>query len=161
MDDIIELVRVRHAKAVAKVERAKKALDSARSELADIEAALRVLGGISSNGDSDSAKSGPSDAVAERQQNIIKLLPDSAPGVEPKELHSRYEFHFAEDISLDTFRTTIWRMKKDERRFAFEGDEWTVENAEGRYWRERVRDLDDGEFDHWGPPDDLDDDIEF
>ena len=40
---------------------------------------------------------------------------------------------FDSELSLDTFRTTIWRMKDKE--YAVSGDTWTVKNDGGRYWK--------------------------
>ncbi len=138
MTDVINQVHERHAKAKARVERAEKALDSARSELFDIEAALRVLAGIAGGNTANLAKNAPSEAVSVRQANILEILPiQSTEGVEPKALYGKYDFRFPDDnVGLDVFRTTLWRMK--ERGGIFENgfQFWTVMSEQGRYWKQ-------------------------
>lgn len=134
MDNIIEQLRDRAARVAAKVEKAKKALEAAVSELADVEAAIRVIEDMQGGG----GRVGVSDVVAERQANILKIM-DSvrASASEPKELFSRYVTQFGDDITLDTFRTTLWRMK-GKGPFHEGGEQWSVENQAGRYWKEKA-----------------------
>lgn len=139
MDDILEQLKDRHAKARVKVDRAEKALDSARSELSDVETALRVLQEMRGIGSSSGPKVGASEAVAERQTNIVKVLKEGQiSALEPKELYAHYTLSFGEDVSLETFRTTIWRMR-DRGPFDVNGVFWTVQNDDGRYWKERAQ----------------------
>lgn len=136
MDDILAQVKERYEKARAKAEKAEKALDSARSELSDIETTLRVLQEMAGATNPNPAKGGPSEAVAERQANILSILGESQKtAVEPKELHGKYSIQFGEDVSLDTFRTTIWRMR-ERGPFQHQGMYWRVVNFDGRYWKE-------------------------
>lgn len=138
MTDLLSQIQERYAKAVAKVDRAEKALESARSELADLEAAKRVIDSLSAPTVSESLKSAVSETMAVRQHNIIGILGEGAQnGVEPKELHAVYALNFDASLSLDTFRTTIWRMK--DKPFTVDDVRWTVQNDDGRYWKERER----------------------
>ncbi|MFO6429122.1 hypothetical protein ACLBKT_03420 [Erythrobacter sp. W302b] len=144
MNDILEQLKDRHAKAKARLEKAEKALESARSEFSDIETALRVLQEMQGIGASGGVKSVATEVVAERQSNILKVLREGRnSALEPKELYVYYSLTFGDDVSLDTFRTTIWRMK-DRGPFADGETRWTVENEDGRYWKERIpQDYDD------------------
>lgn len=141
MDDIVSQIQERYAKAVAKVDKAEKALESARSEVTDLQAAIRVIESLS-----PSLSSGPrsnvSDSMVERQQNIVSILgvgPDK--GLEPKELHAEYAVVFDGNLTLDTFRTTIWRMK--DKAYDSGGSRWTVQNENGRYWKRPAATADD------------------
>ncbi|MBP6362115.1 MAG: hypothetical protein KA329_01170 [Novosphingobium sp.] len=138
MTGIIEQLKERHAKAKAKVERAEKALESARSEFSDIDTAMRVLAEMQGGGTQGQGRGNASEAVAERQANILKILREGRfSALEPKELHARYSLTFGDEVSLDTFRTTIWRMK-DRGPYTDGSESWIVDNDEGRYWKERV-----------------------
>lgn len=55
MSNTIEQVRILRTRVIARIEEAELALEVARSELADIDTTLRVLGGIA-NGASDAGK---------------------------------------------------------------------------------------------------------
>lgn len=135
MADITSQIKELYAKAAAKVERAEKALDAARSELADLEAALRVIESLTPTGSMEATKVRAADAMAERHANILHILPEGPEnGLEPKELHSHFSIIYGSDLSLDTFRTTIWRMK-DKAFRAEDGGEWIVKNTDGRYWK--------------------------
>ena len=130
MEDAVALLRDKLAKAEAKVQRHEKSLESARTELSDLQIALRVfenLTGESSSG----TQPGPSAAVAERQAEILRLLSVGRKQAHaPAELFASYELVGKESITIDTFRTTIWRMK--DREF---GD-WLVRSDDGLYWKE-------------------------
>lgn len=143
MDNIIQQVKERYAKALAKVERAEKALDSARSELLDIEAAIRVIDSLSGV----EVGNKRNDGVPERQFNIVRMLREGREnGEEPKVLHGRFSLFYDGDLGLDTFRTTIWRMK--DKAFVLDNDGWLVRNDEGRYWKEVMSDVHDVELEN-------------
>jgi hypothetical protein len=54
----------------------------------------------------------------------------------PLELFDAYKSVGSDDINIDTFRTTIWRMKG--KVYRLEDVEWRVEGDEGHYWRQFV-----------------------
>lgn len=146
MDEIISQLRTQRAKAQVKVERAQRALETAKSELSDVEAALRVLGGLTSPSAAALASSSNNPAtpqVAKRQEELLGVLPDDdASAAEPKDLFVVYEMCSTDVITIDTFRTTLWRMKS-RGPFEYKGGLWEVRSADGRYWKERTdgRDL--------------------
>jgi hypothetical protein len=135
MEDAISALQDRLTKAQARLVRAQKALDSSLSEVTDLETALRVLASI--NGESPNATTTP--AVSNRQVAIIGLLGvgrnKAAP---PAELFEKYRSRTGEDITIDTFRTTIWRMK--DKIHTDEVGQWAVEASEGAYWKTPVVD---------------------
>jgi hypothetical protein len=137
MDNIVTLLEDRLAKAKAKVDRCSKALEQARTEMADVEAAMRVFANLQGDGAS-TPRALPSTVVAERQQNILTILRDVPPheGDAPIELHAAYTMVFDDDVNIDTFRTTIWRMA--DKDFEFEGHQWRVMRVEGKYSRVRT-----------------------
>lgn len=187
MQEAVSLLRDKAAKAELKVQRAEKALETARTELSDLQTALRVMESLTGEGSGGSSATGPSAAVAERQAEIIKLLGvGSKQGHSPADLFSSYEAVSKERITIETFRTTVWRMKDKEF-----GD-WVVRGDDGAYWKEltpfavldqelsapaqAVQETEDeSHFDPWADEDDdphsvvgptprtytVDDDIEF
>lgn len=131
MQEAVTLLRDKAAKAELKVQRAEKALESARTELSDLQTALRVLETLSGESGGPSPSSGPSAPVAERQSEILKLLGvGQKQGHSPAELFTSYESVAKEGITIETFRTTVWRMK--DREF---GD-FVVRGDDGVYWKE-------------------------
>lgn len=140
MNSVVQQIEARRTKLLAKVEKAEKALESARSELADTDAALRVLANIADDSGTSEAKGQQSDAVSERQANILHILPEDADaGLEPKVLHAKYCFNFPiDDVSLDVLRTTVWRMKDRGNLHTQDGRLWSVDSDQGRYWKKEV-----------------------
>lgn len=132
MDETVSLLRDRIAKAETKLSRAEKALETARSELSDLQTTLRVLQDLTSEPNAGAPQSGTS-VVAERQSIIMSML---GVGVEqakaPSDLFDFFELLSSEKITIDTFRTTVWRMRNNEV------DGWTVRSDGGVYWKERV-----------------------
>lgn len=144
MDDVLNIIRERQQRAIAKIERAEKALEAARAELSDVEAAFRVVSDITGSPQSTGPatnKASPSDTVTERQANIVSLLGNGRDrGIEPKDLYAKYCAETGDDISIDTFRTTIWRMQKAGT-FPADNQKWTVHSENGRYWKEIYSEL--------------------
>ena len=135
MEDAISALQDRLAKAQARLVRAQKALDSSLSEVTDLETAIRVLASI--NGESPNATT--SSAVTNRQVVIIGLLGVGRNKASPPaELFEQYRSQTGEDITIDTFRTTIWRMK--DRTHTDQNGNWAVNAVDGAYWKTPVID---------------------
>jgi len=131
MKDALNLLKERLGKAEAKAARAEKAWESAKSEVADLRTAYRVMSGLA--GESDSA--GVSVSMGERQKTIMGLLQiGEEHGRSPAELFEAYKALSDEEISIDTFRTTIWRMK--DVGYPDEWGVWIVKGDSGSYWKE-------------------------
>lgn len=132
MDDTISVLRERLAKAETRAARAEKAWETAKSEVADLTTALRVMMELS--GGSAPVSSGASATVAERQRLIVELLrPNENEGKSPADLFEAYQILANEEISIDTFRTTLWRMR--DRDVRIDDDIWLVKGANGQYWK--------------------------
>lgn len=136
VSDAISLIRDRLTKAEAKVSKHEKALESARSEVTDLQTALRVMADIT--GESVSAGKGGSASIGARQMTILQSL---GTGMErskpPADIFVEYKMSDGDDISADTFRTTIWRMKN--KTFAVNDEAFVVRAQEGMYWKDLVR----------------------
>ena len=134
MNDILDMLQERLSKARARVEKSQKALDTAVAELADVEAAIRVLSDMTGQS-SIAPRASQTETVSERQANIISLLPKvDSEGIEPKALHEHFLLaHPSDSVTLDVLRTTLWRMKDRRQKFTWEGKAWTVESDNGRY----------------------------
>lgn len=134
MSDHIAILKERLAKCEAKVLRHKKALESAENELSDIRTTLRVLGEISGESPSD-VRGQAAGSTANRQQEIAGILAVGRDfGQSPIDLYEEYKRLGTDEINLDTFRTTIWRMKG--RSYIVEATEYVVNSDGGRYWKE-------------------------
>jgi hypothetical protein len=132
MSDTMAILKERVAKAEAKVARAEKALESAKNELSDLQTTFRVMSEIS--GESPTPVSVSSAAMAERQKIITRILPIGREnGQAPAEIFEAYKLVGLERITIDTFRTTIWRMKNNP--FQTDKDTWYVEGDNGVYWK--------------------------
>lgn len=139
MNDPVALLRERVAKAEAKLIRAEKSVESARTELTEFQTALRVMEGLIGESASVSA---PSTSTAPRQSHILSLLSDQPSRAKPPaDLFESYAFLGAEEITLDTFRTTIWRMKN--KTFDTPNGTVTVRGSDDGYWKERSRAAED------------------
>jgi len=140
MDMVIRQLQDRLSRARARAEKAEKLLETAKSEVSDLQAAIRVLTSLEA-GEADS-KGDPrrvvaTDAVAARQTNILQILPlGEENGKEPKVLHEFYQLQFPDDdLGLDVLRTTLWRMKIRRQEFKSPSGLWRVCSANGRYWK--------------------------
>ena len=132
MTDHVNTLRSLIEKAAGKVTRYKKTLESAESELRDMHTALRVIEGLSSESVAGNA-SAPTTMA--RQIGIAEILGVGRAGAKPpSELYATYHKMSIEDITIDTFRTTIWRMKG--KTFEFGGQVWDIEGDSGMYWKE-------------------------
>lgn len=132
--DVMAALRERRAKAESKVARAEKALETARKELADVVAAERVVADITGESSATAANEG---SVSPRDVVIAKMLPaEPEHAIGPAELHSKYQGNTGDEISLEAFRTALWRMLKK----VIRGDEmtWIVKAENGKYWREPI-----------------------
>ena len=137
MTDHLSILRDRIEKADSKVQRYKKSLETAESELSDLITALRVLEGITNGGDSNGSGT---PATMGRQLEILRMLSvgrDEAQS--PADLYKTYSDVGSEDIAIDTFRTTIWRMK--DKTFEADGSVWGVHGDSGNYWKELLREV--------------------
>jgi hypothetical protein len=133
MIDHIAILKERLAKAESKEIRAAKALESAKNEASDIRTALRVLGEISGESTEPSRPSGVT-STGHRQQEIANILGvGPVNGRSPMDLFGAYELMGSDDINLDTFRTTIWRMR--DKSYVCDGSEYVVQSDDGRYWK--------------------------
>jgi hypothetical protein len=131
MKEALSLIQERLAKAEARASRAEKAWESAKAEVTDLRTALRVMSELS--GDSPAASSGTV-STWDRQQAIVALLaPGQEHGKSPADLFEKYKAQSDEDINIDTFRTTIWRMKDHTYTDMF--GMWTVKGDSGSYWK--------------------------
>lgn len=142
MDDVISALRDRRAKAEAKIARANKALEIAKKELLDLEAAERVIASITGESISPPATGG---SVSERDRAMAKLLPVSADSaLSPVDLHQIYLEETGDDLNLDAFRTALWRLSK--KAIRGESKNWEVRSKGGRYWREAVNECQTEEY---------------
>jgi hypothetical protein len=133
MDDPIALIKERLAKAEAKEARAEKVWEAAKVETAEFRTALKVMMEITGESATQTATT-PSANVAERQLTIVRLLRvGDAVGAAPADIYEMYKLLATEEISIDTFRTTIWRMKDVD--FCDGADLWLVKGDNGRYWK--------------------------
>jgi hypothetical protein len=157
MSDHLSILKDRLAKAEAKVQRHKKSLESAESELSDLMTAMRVMEEIANGGDSNTA--GTPTTIG-RQLDIVKLLPvGRKKGASPADLYASYNLYAGENITIDTFRTTLWRMK--DKSFEMDSTEFVVHGDAGVYWKEHALPPEPPEpdYDSWGtsawnePPD--------
>lgn len=131
MTDHISMLKGKIERAEAKVQRYQKSLETAENELSDLQTALRVLEGLSNA--SESNASGTSTTMG-RQLNIVRLLGvGQRNGQSPADLYAAYCRAAAEDITIDTFRTTIWRMKG--KVFEIDDTPWEVHAGDGAYWK--------------------------
>ena len=131
MDDAIALIQERLTKAEVKAARAEKAWESAKSEVSDLTTALRVMTELSGG---DSAAVGQSSSTADRQVAITNLLKvGEEEGRAPADLFEAYREEVGDGINLETFRTTIWRMK--DKAVHVGSDVWFVKGANGQYWK--------------------------
>ncbi|MFN3458243.1 MAG: hypothetical protein ACK4Z8_11770 [Novosphingobium sp.] len=144
MNDILDMLQERLSKARARVEKSQKSLDTAIAELADVEAAIRVLSDMTGQ-NASGQKVSQTETVSERQANIISLLPQNdGEGIEPKALHEQFLLaHPSDGVTLDVLRTTLWRMKDRRQKFTSEGKAWIVESDNGRYWKSVSEGFDD------------------
>jgi hypothetical protein len=135
MVDPLVIARDRLAKAEARLKRAEKAVESARSEVADLRIAVRVMAEIT--GESAEPTTQES-SVSSRVSQIFSLLPvGEQNGVAPAQIYEKFKLMDGDDISADTFRTTIWRMK--DKIYLFTGQmPAAVRSADGKYWRDPI-----------------------
>ena len=134
MSDPLDLLRDRIAKAEAKLQRHEKAVESTRSEVADLHTTLRVMCSLT-EGES-TAPLAPQASLSARHSLILGLLREGQEGALPPVTIFELYKAIADDINPDTFRTTIWRMKDK----FFTTDGWLVEvkSEDGKYWKESL-----------------------
>jgi len=142
MIDVMAALKDRRAKAEGRLNRALKALESAKKDLQDVIAAERVMADIT--GESVEPK-GDVGAPSSRDIEIAKLLNTTIDDAKsPAELHPVYLDATGDTLNLEAFRTALWRLQKK----VVKGSEksWAVKSKDGRYWREAV-DSDTDDFD--------------
>lgn len=136
MDQAISLLKERLAKAEAKESRAEKALESAKNDTERLRTTLEVLLDLQSESGGESGSGANSAAMASRHSTILALLQIGEEAAQaPAEIYQGYRL-VGDDISIDTFRTTIWRMK--DNTFTDMLGSWMVKGDNGKYWREPV-----------------------
>ncbi|WP_337828573.1 hypothetical protein [Pseudonocardia sp. TMWB2A] len=143
MIDAITALQERQQKAEAKVARLEKSLKSAKNELNDLDIALRVMQGIAGVDTSPTAQSSASTTL-DRQILIALILSigHESP-VSPSDAHKMYSAAGGEEIALETFRTTIWRMA--DKHYDLPDGQYVVRRDQRGYWREPLREFgDDG-----------------
>lgn len=135
MTALLSDLEARLAKARAKVERGEKALESARLELADLETAHRVIKAMADESTALKTSNSPA-SMSNRQRDILSLLYDGRENSQaPAQIFEGYKLIGDGDISLDTFRTTVWRMADND--FLADGNLFRVLRDNGRYWKEK------------------------
>jgi hypothetical protein len=133
MNEAVALLRDKLAKADSKVSRAEKALEAARTERDDLQTALRVMESLTG---ATSAATVATASTADRQQAIAELLGVGRERAKaPADMYPAYKELSGEHLSIDTFRTTIWRMKG--KSYPIGDETYFVIGEEGAYWRER------------------------
>lgn len=136
MTDHVSILRSRIEKAESKVQRYQKSLESANNELSDLFTALRVIEGIENSG--DSGGTGTITTMG-RQLDIVKILGVGRENAQPPvDIYATYSLVCNENIKIDTFRTTIWRMK--DQVFEVDGQSYIVYGESGNYWKEGAAD---------------------
>lgn len=119
-------------KARSKVERCEKALETARYEVAEFETALRVIRAMSGESQGSSAPA----TVSNRQRDILAVLYEGrGKSQAPAQAFEGYKLFGDAGVSLDTFRTTLWRMADNE--FVIDNEQFRVFRDNGRYWKEK------------------------
>ncbi len=130
MKEHLTLLRERLAKAEAREARAKKTLETAKIETSDLQTALRVMSELAGESSPSPLTSG-----GDRQKAILRLLPiGEASPKSPAELFEAYSLIADEVINIDTFRTTVWRMR--DKAYHDEWGVWLVKGDTGNYWKE-------------------------
>lgn len=138
MTDTVAILRDRLAKGEAKVARLRKQLESAETEVSDVQTALRVLDQLLNQSTSESGGGDGSTTLA-RQNDIVSFLPEGRENATaPADLYETFKSLSFEQINIDTFRTTIWRMKG--KVYTLQGRKWVVEGDNGNYWKRAVED---------------------
>ena len=119
MKNILAALTHKEQLADLRLKRARATLDAAERELADVQAAIRVINGLAQK---DVSKP-PSEPSANQDRILSALQVGKANGRTPKEVSSRLS-ETGDEIAADYVRTTLWRMAKSGR----------VASADGRYW---------------------------
>lgn len=129
MSDALATIRDRLGKAQAKAARAEKAWEAAKAEAQDLQTALRVMSEIMGEPPTIQASS-----TQNRQILISRLLQvGEENGKSPADIFDEFSAAASENISTDTFRTTIWRMKDNA---VSDGQNmWLIKGDNGRYWK--------------------------
>lgn len=141
MVDPLHALRAKRDSLRQKVERLAKQHETANTELADVETAIRVLASVTGVGD-ENADTSLAATPGDRQASILASLGEGRGNAQlPKTIYETYFLLEGESINLDTFRTTIWRMAK--RQWTYNGTTWAVKSQDGAYWKEIAE----------GPPD--------
>lgn len=144
MTDPITTLKERVKKAEAKVARYSKSLESAEKELADLNTTLRVMAEISGESPAPTATPSPA-STTNRQQEIVDLLGVGRRNARsPIDLFETYRAEGEDDINIDTFRTTIWRMKG--KTYQCDGQDYVIQSGDGEYWKISASDIVDQEI---------------
>ena len=141
MTDPMETLKERLKKAEAKASRARKSLENAEKEASDLATTLRVMQGITAESEKSGASESPA-PTADRQLKIAQIIPVGANNsASPVALFPVYTEASGDDINIDTFRTTIWRMKGKD--YQVNGEAYTIHGERHGYWKIPVSDDED------------------
>jgi len=133
--DPVAVLKERLAKAETKALRHRKALQAAEAELKDLQTALRVFTDLMNP--AGEAKLVENNSTSQRQRLIASMLGDGhTKAMAPVNLFEAYNAIADEEINIDTFRTTIWRMK--DKLYDLDNGQWIIEGDNGLYWKRRV-----------------------
>lgn len=134
-NDPVVILKERLAKAEAKSARHKKAWEASEVELSDLRTTLRVL--IDVLNPDNAVKTSDTASTGDRQRLIASMLGTSKDKAKaPADLFSSYRMLSDEDINIETFRTTVWRMK--DRIYDLANGRWVVEGENGQYWKRAI-----------------------
>lgn len=150
MTDAVSILKDRLAKGQAKVARIKKQLDAAEIEVSDTQTALRVLDLVFNQQSSESGGGDQSTTVT-RQLDIVAVLnvgQESASA--PADVFEGFKLISTEIINIDTFRTTLWRMKG--KVYATAEGAYIVEGDNGLYWKRAIQEVGAPDTDGVPPP---------
>jgi hypothetical protein len=83
-------------------------------------------------------KTGVTKEVSRRHNYIIQALPvDEAEAKSPAEIYASFVAETGDRVtSIETFRTTIWRMADGRAPFTCDGSEWFILRSDAGYWKE-------------------------
>lgn len=139
MTDAVAILKDRLTKSQAKVARIKKQLEAAEIEVSDTQTALRVLDQVF-NQQAGESGSGEQSTTMVRQMDILSILRVGQENAStPADLFEGFNLISFETVNIDTFRTTLWRMKG--KVYVHDGAKFVVEGDNGIYWKRAVEEM--------------------
>jgi hypothetical protein len=131
-------LKQKHAKAQAKLDKARANLIAAQKDFEELDTALNVLTKHGYIDDEDTKASGPSASVAPNETHafLLRFVPAGEIGaIAPKEVADMVRSHGRDDLDPDYIRTVLWRLAQ----------RGVLMNKDGRYWRPRKDEAPDAE----------------